>query len=114
MSWAELVAAAEVIRAAAVESGRAAALDRSRWLATARLAGIGWATVDHERAQQELDGLLARDPAAPSLAPWTAMDRDPALGAALCQRASAGSAVPSLVVLEPDTEARLAAFLARF
>jgi hypothetical protein len=109
MSWAELVEAAEAIRLAAV--------DLDPRLRAAPLAGIGWATVDHERAQDELDGLLAGDPAAPSLAPWDSVGRDPVLGAAAWQRAPDGAApapLPSLVLLEPDTEGRIAAFLARF
>ena len=79
------------------------------------IAGIGWATVDHERAQRDLDALLAADSGAPALAPWTAVDRDPALGATVWLRASAeGSPSLSLVLLEPDTEGRLAANLVRF
>ena len=107
MSWAELVAAAEAIRLAAI--------DRDPRLRAAPLAGIGWATVDHERAQAELDGLLAGDPSAPSLAPWRSVGRDPALGAASWLRAPDGAVTsPSLVLLEPDAEGRIAAFLARF
>jgi len=110
MSWVQLVAAAEAIRAEAVT--------REPRLEAAPLAAVGWATVDHERAQQELDGLLAGDAAA-ALGPWVELERDPALGAAAWGRIAgpvvAGtSARPSLILLEPDTEGRLAAFLARF
>ena len=104
MSWAELVAAAEgVYEAAATRAPQRP------------IAGIGWATVDQERARAELDGLLAADPAAPRLAPWAPLDRDPSLGSSVWVRLSVGSSAgPALVVLEPDTEGPLAASLARF
>jgi len=104
MSWAELLAAAEEALAAADP-----AADRLP------ISGIGWATVDRERAQHDLDALLAADPHAPALGPWTSMDRDPALGARAYARASREElSSPTLVVLEPDTEGRLAAYLVRF
>jgi hypothetical protein len=112
MTWAQLVAAAEELRAAAGPAGLP-------------IAGIGWATVDLERAQGELDGLIAGDPAAPSLLPWAPLERDPGLGARGSVRApivaapTVGApadrhAPPALTVLEPDTEGRLAASLAKF
>lgn len=61
-----------------------------------RLLAVGWATVDLERS-------AAAWPAGASLAP------DPHLGA----NAQAASSVAGLVLLEPSTEGRLAAALAR-
>jgi hypothetical protein len=116
MSWTVLAEAAEAIRtAAAARDPRAAGLP---------VAAIGWATVEHERAIRELDALLGapRD-AGPGAAPdaaagpgaWAPIGRDPALGAQAWLRDPGGAAGdPSLVVLEPDTEGRLAASLARF
>jgi hypothetical protein len=101
MSWAMLLEAAEAIRAAAVaRDGRVESLP---------IAGVGWATVDHERAERELDALLG------AIGPWAPVERDPVLGARGRLRAAEGSEEqPFLVVLEPDTEGRLAASLARF
>lgn len=101
MSWAVLLEAAEAIRSAAAElDGRVARLP---------IAGIGWATVDHERAEREFDELLG------SAGPWQPVERDAGLGAQGWWRAGAGGgAEPVLVVLEPDTEGRLAASLVRF
>lgn len=112
MTWAQLAAAAQELR----EAAGAPSLP---------IAGIGWATVDLERAQGELDGLITGDPAAPALLPWAPMERDPALGARgfvrapiaaepADERATDGRESPALAVLEPDTEGRLAAALARF
>lgn len=115
MSWQALLDAAEAIRATAV------AADRS--LLEVPLAGIGWATVDAERAQRELDeilGLGSRPPGASSwreqtgAASWREQPRDAALGARVwLRRASGPGERPWLAVLEPDTEGRLAASLAR-
>ncbi|MEO8273321.1 MAG: hypothetical protein ABI620_04580 [Chloroflexota bacterium] len=102
MSWAEIVAAAEDLRRATAVPGL-------------RLAGIGWATVDLERARAELDGLLAGDPRAPALQLWAPLEGDLQLGARGSVRApSEPGSSPALVALEPDTEGRLAAFLVRF
>jgi hypothetical protein len=105
MTWAELAAAAEAVVAAIPAAPH-----------ELPIAGIGWATVDEERARGELDGLLAADQAAPALASWVALERDGDLGARRWIRAAPAGAlgVPALVLLEPDTEGRLAASLARF
>ncbi|MBI2782357.1 MAG: hypothetical protein HYX55_11265 [Chloroflexi bacterium] len=76
-------------------------------LAALPLAAIGWATVEHERAERELEAALGPG------APWLPLDRDPALGARRWARAAVGRS-PAVVILEPDTEGRLAASLARF
>jgi hypothetical protein len=68
--------------------------------------GRGWATVDVDRAVRELTGLL-RTGAAFEPAP-----RSAALGAR-CVRGPAADTASWIVVLEPDTEGRLAGFLAR-
>jgi hypothetical protein len=74
------------------------------------LAARGWATVDLERAERDLGPLLADD------AGFVDAPRSTLLGA----RCRTGRARPDdpagaawIVVLEPDTEGRLAAFLAR-
>lgn len=101
MSWAALLEAAEAVRAEVVE--------REPGAAGLRLAGIGWSTVEHGRAERELDSLLGPG------AEWSALPRDPGLGARVWLRQSPGTADgPTLVILEPDTEGRLAASLARF
>lgn len=111
MSWTDLIAAADRIRTAVAASDpRVAGLP---------VVGIGWATVEAERAILELDGALeAGEPAAVAAdvrSPWTELDRDPALGARVWQRSVAPPPDrPMLVVLEPDTEGRVAASLARF
>lgn len=105
MIWEELLASAERIRRAAVGADAT--------LAALPLAAIGWATVEHERAQGELDAALGHGGS------WLPLDGDPALGARGWVRASVGGATamgatPAVVILEPDTEGRLAASLARF
>lgn len=90
------------------EAIRAGAAARAPFLEGASLAGIGWATVELERAARELD------PAGT----WTVAPRDTLLGAS-CWLASptepgTEAADPALLLLEPDTEGRLAASLVRF
>ena len=95
--WPALVAAAEAIRAAASE--------RDPWLAELPVAGIGWGTVELERAARELA----------SRGPFTsAAARDVGLGATAVRSPLADRSRPALVLLEPDTEGLLAASLARF
>lgn len=110
-AWPEIVAAAEAIRATAI------AVDHT--LEGLPLAGIGWATVDAERAQRELDDRLGSgEHGAP--ASWLPLRRDPSLGARAWLRSAVHSShglpsgAPALVLLEPDTEGRIAASLARF
>jgi hypothetical protein len=107
MSWHELTAAADRIRDAAVEADPR--------LARLPLTGIGWATVEHERAIDELDLALGGGPPLAGGAPerWTPLARDPALGARAWLRMPVAGRL-ALVVLEPDTEGRIAASLARF
>lgn len=111
MRWTDLIAAADRIRTAVAASDpRVAGLP---------VVGIGWATVEAERAILELDGALeAGEPAAVAAdvrSLWTELDRDPALGARVWRRNVAPAPDrPMLVVLEPDTEGRVAASLARF
>jgi len=103
MTWATLVAAAEEVRDSSTSPPRLP------------ITGIGWATVDEERARAELDGLLGGDPSAPAMGPWLPIDRDANLGARGWARiAVAPEGAPALVVLEPDTEGRVAAALVRF
>jgi hypothetical protein len=77
------------------------------------VVGRGWATVELERAASELAGSLAPD------AVFEAAPRSAILGAR-CLRGRARhddgddrDATDWIVLLEPDTEGRLAAFLAR-
>jgi len=93
---AELLAAAEAIRADAAA--------RDPWLAELPIAGIGWATVELDRAARE----LAR------AGPFEGVQGDATLGAS-ARRASLGDRVrPVTILMEPDTEGLLAAALARF
>ena len=91
----EVIAAAEAIRAGAAE--------REPRVAELPITAIGWASVDADRALEELGG-----------GAWQAVDREALLGARVWRRAPAADGGIELRVLEPDTEGRLAAFLARF
>lgn len=73
-----------------------------------RLAGLGWATVELDRAADELDMWLgeAPDHDAPDAS-------DPLLGARARVRGAGGLPGDAVVLLEPSTEGRLAASLAR-
>jgi hypothetical protein len=64
-----------------------------------RLLAVGWATVDAERTATDLEGIELAE-----------ADPEPALGA---RAWIARTGVVDLVVLEPSTEGRLAAHLAR-
>lgn len=92
---AELRSAAEAIRAVVAE--------RDPWLAELPLVGIGWATVDLDRAAQELA----------AIATFGAVPRDATLGASARRSPLGDRSRPALVLLEPDTEGLLAATLAR-
>jgi hypothetical protein len=96
-----LVAAAEGIRAQATE--------RDARVRSAELAAIGWATVELERAARELGTELGIDPGA-----WVPAARDALLGARAWSASAPADAGPTIVLLEPDTEGRLAATLVRF
>jgi hypothetical protein len=78
-----------------------------------RLAGTGWATVELDRAEDELGMWLgdgAGDTGDGSLPPDAA---EPHLGALARVRPAGGLPGDSFVLLEPSTEGRLAASLAR-
>jgi hypothetical protein len=106
MSWAEIRAAAEqVVSEAAGRAGAAGAAT----LSAARMSGIAWATVDADRAFLELDGALG------VATSWVPQERDGLLGASVWRRnPSPDGGGSALFVVEPDTEGRLAANLARF
>jgi hypothetical protein len=111
-AWQALLDAAEAIR------GKAIAGDRT--LVEIPLAGVGWATVDAERTQAELDEVLGLEAGAMGTldsngtGSWSEQPRDAALGARVWLRQwPEVDEGPWLVVLEPDTEGRLAASLAR-
>ena len=76
-----------------------------------RLAGVGWATVELDRAEAELDLWLA--PVADEGEHGPEETDEPHLGARTRVRASPGLPGEALVLAEPATEGRLAASLAR-
>ncbi len=98
-AWKELVAAGEALLA---DFGH-----DSPGVEEAHLVGIGWATVDLERAERELGDAIGDGGS------WTEAPRDALLGARAAVSRSGAAGEPIVVVLEPDTEGRLAAFLAR-
>jgi hypothetical protein len=69
-----------------------------------RVVGIGWATVELDRAATELASIAGGDIAR--------AERDTLLGATARIRPGSGAG-PAVILLEPFTEGRLAAFLAR-
>jgi hypothetical protein len=95
-----------VAAAAAIQAG---ATERDPRIGSAELAGIGWATVELERAARELGAELGIDPGA-----WLPAPPDALLGARAWSAAVPVGAGPAIVLLEPDTEGRLAATLVRF
>lgn len=81
------------------------------WLSGLRLAGIGWATVELERGAEELfEALKEAGMPEPN---WAPASRDAVLGGSAWV-AGGDDGRPAIVLLEPDTEGRLAATLARF
>lgn len=81
-----------------------------------RLVGLGWTTVELERAESELDPWLGPRPSRPP--PGIEPDRDGLLadehlGARALLREGAGLPGEWMVLLEPSTEGRAAASLAR-
>jgi len=103
-----LAAAREIVRGAA---------ERDPWLFGLRLAGIAWATVELERGAEELTAAFRR--AGLPEPRWSPGARDDLLGATAWVSREPWPAegldhAPALVLVEPDTEGRLAATLARF
>ncbi len=100
----------QLIGVAATEPGGGDSADRSDGSALddagVRLLGVGWATVDLTRGASELAARLGLDPGG-----FRSSEEDGWLGAASLVARVGGS---SLVVLEPITEGRVAAALARF
>ncbi len=96
----------EPIDPSAAVDGVAGGGDAIRVTTAFRLAGVGWATVDLDRAEAELD-------------PWLGLTEaggghgEPHLGARTRTRESPGLPGRVLVLAEPVTEGRLAASLAR-
>jgi len=95
----------------AAESIRTDAAMRHVWLRDLRLAGIGWATVELDRAARELGGAISTEAWAPV---WAPAERDDLLGASARRSTPASFDDPVVLLLEPDTEGRLAAAVARF
>jgi hypothetical protein len=73
-----------------------------------RLLALGWGTVELERASASLAETL------PGAGPFVVAPSSEALGGRCLVASSGLTALPRLVVLEPSTEGRLAAALARF
>jgi hypothetical protein len=101
---------------AAAHALRTEAAGRDPWLLGLPIAGIGWATVELERAAAELD--TAFDRAGMPRPAWTPATRDELLGASAWTSNEwwptwGSDEPPAIAVLEPDTEGRLAAALAR-
>ena len=102
---------------AAANQVRADAAARDPWLMGVPLAGIGWATVELERAAEDLTAAFVQagmpEPA------WIPAQRHDLLGASAWVSREwwptwGAEEPPAIVLLEPDTEGRLAATLARF
>jgi hypothetical protein len=91
-----LVAEAEAIRADAAE--------RDPWLLDLPVVGVGWASVELDRAERELA----------AIATFTPVPRDATLGATARRSPLGDRPRPAIILLEPDTEGLLAAALARF
>jgi hypothetical protein len=102
---------------AAANAIRTDAAARDPWLLGLQIAGIGWASVELERAAGDLDAAFHR--AGMPKPAWTPASRDDLLGASAWSSNEwwptwSQEEPPAIVVLEPDTEGRLAAALARF
>ncbi len=78
-----------------------------------RLAGVGWATVELDRAEAELHPWLAQAAGRDEVAGGPEATHEPHLGARTRVRRSPGLPGDTLVLAEPVTEGRLAASLAR-
>jgi hypothetical protein len=100
-------ALAAIIADAAAIVGPARRLRRRGEPDRSRLLAIGWATVDTDRAESELRTTLGLGGGSSVTLP-----RDPHLGAH-CRRLPVETERPAILILEPDTEGRLAASLAR-
>jgi hypothetical protein len=84
--------------------------------ATMVLAGLGWCTVELDRAEHELEPWIGARPAAPATgvdADAEGLVADEHLGARARLREGAGLPGAWMVLLEPATEGRAAASLAR-
>jgi len=77
------------------------------------LVGVGWATVELDRADAELDPWLAPRGGAGEGGAEDAEGTEPHLGGRSRRRGAGGLPAGSLLLLEPSTEGRLAAALAR-
>ncbi len=77
------------------------------------LAGVGWATVELDRAEEELDPWLAPRATAVGGDEETGDGTEPHLGGRSRRRGAGGLPAGSIVLLEPSTEGRLVVSLAR-
>ena len=89
---------------------------RDPWVLGLPIAGVGWATVELERSAGELDAAFHR--AGMPKPAWEPGTRDELLGASVWLSREwwptwGQDEAPAIVILEPDTEGRLAAALAR-
>jgi hypothetical protein len=97
--WDQLLAAGDDILARATSENPA--------LKGATIVAIGWATVEIERAERELEAAIGDGGS------WADAPRDALLGARAATYRPTAVDRPLVVVLEADTEGRLAASLAR-
>jgi hypothetical protein len=97
--WGRLTAAAADILARAALASPA--------LEGATLVGIGWATVEIQRSESELEAAIGDGGS------WAVAPRDGLLGGRAAVYRAEAARRPLVVVLEPDTEGRLAGSLAR-
>lgn len=101
---------------AEIESLLDAAVARiAAFLGPVQSVAVGWATVELDRAEADLRGVAGVQgaPGSQAFEPAVAMPDDELLGAR-CRLLAAIPAGPPVVLLEPFTESRLAASLARF
>jgi hypothetical protein len=97
--WEPLAARGEAILARATLESPA--------LEGATIVALGWATVEIERAETELEALIGDGGS------WAEAPREGLLGARTAVYRPTGTTSAIVVLLEPDTEGRLAASLAR-
>jgi hypothetical protein len=107
------VAVPSGVFAAPIEASLESALARvAAFLGPVHGMALGWATVDLDRAEPDLGGGAAAVGGSDDARPGEAVPDDVLLGAR-CRLLPPSPAGPPVVLLEPSTEGRLAASLAR-
>ena len=103
-----LESASKVLQGRKAQKAESGAVDGEGDRPRDRIVGIGWATVDLDRAAAQFSASLCLPANV-----WLPAHRDAQLGAEARLGPSLGQDRPRLILLEPDTEGRLAASLAR-